>query len=292
MLAKEIETRYTNMIEELENFNGSIKGSIENLSASLTLIRETLQSLREYLCVNPFSSKEQEIAFFKHTKPRFYSWQIYCIELHHILAAVPIGTDQMIRDYYMNELNILDRFFKLHAFYYQYYLRNENSKDDLYFLRRNRTLFPPGGELLLNDPEFSTELDYLFSTFRAYEKLRNFIIRRIKILHQESDQGLMNEILSNQKRWWSGDKVELVEIAYGIYYSRRMNDGKAEISDIVNWLEESLHIDLSQAYRMFVDIRRRKTVSYTKFLDEMRNEIHTHIEETFKYNPKSRNLKK
>lgn len=280
------------MIEELENFNGSIKGSIENLSASLTLIRETLQSLREYLCVNPFSSKEQEIAFFKHTKPRFYSWQIYCIELHHILAAVPIGTDQMIRDYYMNELNILDRFFKLHAFYYQYYLRNENSKDDLYFLRRNRTLFPPGGELLLNDPEFSTELDYLFSTFRAYEKLRNFIIRRIKILHQESDQGLMNEILSNQKRWWSGDKVELVEIAYGIYYSRRMNDGKAEISDIVNWLEESLHIDLSQAYRMFVDIRRRKTVSYTKFLDEMRNEIHTHIEETFKYNPKSRNLKK
>jgi len=88
------------------------------------------------------------------------------------------------------------------------------------------------------------------------------------------------------KRSWSGDKIELVEIAYGIYYTQRLNNGKAEISDIIDWLEESLNTDLSQAYRMFVDIRRRKTISYTKFIDEMRHEINVHIEDSIKYRPK------
>lgn len=291
MLATEIESKYAILIEELENINGSIKESEENLSASLLLIRESLQSLKEYIRINRFSNDEQEITFFKYTKPRFYCWQIYYIELHHILTNVPIGTEQMITDYYNGELSIVERFLKLHAFYYQYYLRNENSKDESYFLRRNRSFFPPGGELLVNDPEFSTELDYLFSVFRAYEMLRQFLIRRVKLCIQESNLTLKNEIFGNKKRWWSGDKVELVEIAYGIYYSQRMNDGRAEISEIIDWLEDSLNIDLSQAYRMFLDIRRRKTISYTKYLDEMRNQIHTHIENSFRHQTKFKDLK-
>jgi hypothetical protein len=39
---------------------------------------------------------------------------------------------------------------------------------------------------------------------------------------------------------------------------------------------------------MFLDIRRRKTVSYTKFLEQMGEAVRLHIEETYNYKPKKR----
>lgn len=286
MWAKEIDSLYSEMLDRLQEINGSVQSSIVNLGASLSIMKDAMRSLKTHIQVQSFLNEEQEITFFKYVKPRFAAWQTYYIELHNILSSTPIGTDQMIRDYYIYELGVIDRFFKINAFYYQYYIKDENSKDNIYFLRRNRSKFPPGGELMSTETDFSTELDYLFSKFRAYEMLRDFLIKRIKFLYQESDRNVITELSEKRRRSWSGDKVELVEIAYGIYYTQRLNNGKAEISEIIEWLEESLHIDLSQAYRMFVDIRRRKTISYTKFLDEMRTAIYKQIDDSFKLKPK------
>lgn len=292
MWTNEIESLYSEMLEQLEKINGAMRDSIENLNASLRLIGDTVRSLRAYVRIHSFLNEDQEIDFFKYIQPRFVAWHIYYVELHHIIYSAPIGTDQMLRDYYMNEMSILDRFFKIYPFYYQYYLKNEHSNDNIYFLRSNRSQYPPGGELLPIDPDFSTELDYLYSKFRAYEMLRDFIIKRIKFLYQESDRSVIKELADKRKRSWSGDKVELIEIAYGIYYTQRLNSGNAEISDIIDWLEDSLNVDLSQAYRMFVDIRRRKTISYTKFLDEMREAIYKQIEDSFKHVPRVKRTEK
>ncbi len=281
-----IENMYSNMLEKLSFINGSTRESLQKLNESLSCIANTINELRESLKHRPSEDETDEINFFKYTKPRFCAWQTYVVELHKILSSVPVGTDQMVRDYYIEEIGVVNRFFRFHAFHYQYYVMDEHSKDKQFFLRRNRSLFPPGRELLTDDPEFSTDLDHLFGVFRAYEMLRDFLIRRIKLLYQEPNNVLLKEIMANQNRSWSGTKMELVEFAYGIYFTRRVNGGKADISDIIAWLEESFNEDLAQAYRMFVDITRRKTISHTKYLDEMRRAIHGHIEESLKHKPK------
>lgn len=288
MLTKYTEELYSGMREQLETLNGSINESVKELTTSLSCIASTMERLKQLIRANPFEGPEDEILFFKYTKPRFYRWHIYVVELHNILSAVPVGTDQMIRDYYMNELAMVNRCFRIYAFTYQYYLNDETVKDGEYFLREHKSPFPSGQELLLADPEFSTNQDFIFAKFRAFEMLRDFIIRRLRLLYQNPDNVFIAEMLAGKKRWWSGDKVELIEIAYGIYYTHRVNGGKAEIGDVVEWLEDSLQIDLSQAYRMFLDIRRRKTISYTKYLDEMREAIHRHIDETNSYKPKKK----
>lgn len=286
MLAKETENLYSGMLEQLGDINGSIRESVQSLSASLSCIAVTINDLKERIRRHPFEDDHDEIAFFKYTKPRFFSWNIYVVELHHILTSTPVGTDQMIRDYYIGEMEVFHRFFRQHAFHYQYYLQDEKSKDEDFFLRRNRSLFPPGRELIPDDPEFSTDLDHLFAIFRAYEMLRDFMIKRIRLLYQESNSAFLKEMIESRERSWSGSKMELVEFAYGIYFTQRINGGKADISDIVGWLEESFNEDLSQAYRMFIDIIRRKNVSQTRYLDEMREAIHAHIEESLRYKPK------
>lgn len=287
-MRKDTEKLYAKMLAQLETINGSVKDHVRNLTESLYCTVSALDQLRELLRNRPFSSDAEEIDFFKYQKPHIHCWHIYVIEMHHILAGVPVGTDQEIRDYYTDELGVINRFFRRYAFQYQYYLADETAMDEDYFLSRNKSDFPPGQEDHHDQGAFSTNMDFLFAKFRAYEMLRDAIIRRVRLLYQQADSAFMSEMMGAKKRWWSGDKVELIEIAYGIYYTHRINGGKAEISDIVEWLEESLHVDLAQAYRMFLDIRRRKTVSYTKFLDEMREAIHRHIEESFKHRPKKK----
>nr|WP_068891028.1 RteC domain-containing protein [Pedobacter panaciterrae] len=290
MLENFVENLYCDLYKQLESINGSLKDPIKNLTASLLCISSVLNELKRYISVHGFETEQDEIRFFKYVKPRFYCWHIYVIELNNLVAATPIGTEQMLKDYYLDELKVINRCFSLYQFNYQYYLLDETAKDQDFFLRRNKTAFPLGQELVTQDPDFSTNQDYIFSKFRAYEMLRNFVVRRLNLLYYNPENHFLTKLLSVKKKFWSGDKVELIELAYGIYHTRRLNNGKAEISDIIEWLEDSLHIDLSQAYRMFLDIRRRKTISYTKYLDEMIIAINQHIDETNRY--KSRNSKK
>lgn len=284
---QDIEKLYADMIGQLESIHEPIKGSsVENLGDRLACTLKTLVSLREIVRREPFNNDEDEIHFYKYIKPRFQCWHIYVIELHHLVTGVPVGTDKMIRNYYLEEFKAIDRFLKRYAFAYQYYLNNEMAKDDLFFLCRNRSPFPPEQEHATEGPGFGTTMDYLFAKFRSCEMLKDFIIRQVRLLYQKVDGTLLSELKAANRRWWSGDKVDLIEIAYGIYYTQRINGGKAEISDIVEWLEESLNVDLGQAYRMFLDIRRRKRVSFTKYLDEMRTAIHSQIEESLNYRSK------
>lgn len=279
---KQIENLYEEMLDQLEIVNGSVKNHVRNLTDSLYCTVNALNRLRDIQRANPFADDDEEIDFYKYRKPCIHCWHIYVIELHHILNGVPIGTDQVIRDYYMDELGAINRFFRRYSFQYQYYLADESAMDGDFFLSRNKEPFPPGQEDLRSEGGFSTNLGFLFAKFRGLEMLRDTIIRRVRLLYQHSDNTFMTELMGNKNRWWSGDKVELIEIAYGIYYTHRINGGKAEIGDIVEWLEESLNVDLGRAYRKFLDIRRRKTVSYTKYLDEMREAIHKHIEESLR----------
>ncbi|MFD2968789.1 RteC domain-containing protein [Sphingobacterium bambusae] len=280
MLSIEYETLYSSMLEQLQNINGALDEAANNLSDSLYCTVSSLQSLREMLKKYPPEDEAEQIYFFKYVKPKFQSWHIYVIEIHHLLLSVPIGTEQMIRDYYMNELHVINRFTQRYAFYYQYYLTNETSKDADFFLPSNKTEFPPEQENIVVEAGFATNMDFIFAKFRAFDMLRDFIIKRVRLLYQKVELGILSELVTARKFWWSGDKVELIELAYGIYHTHRFNGGAAEINDIVQWLEESLHVDLGQAYRMFLDIRRRKTVSYTKYLDEMSAAIHHHIDES------------
>jgi len=125
---------------------------------------------------------------------------------------------------------------------------------------------------VISDDVFSTPKDYLFAKFIALEKLRNLIIAKVDVLDGVIKKELSAKLLSTSLCWTAG-KTDLVELAYGIY----LNDGKAELKDIVLWLENSLSVNLGYIYRKFIDITRRKTLSYNHYLNEMISRINSHV---------------
>lgn len=279
---------YLELEEDLDTFSEIGTTPVNRLTGSLKCVATALNNLKAFIDNHSFVNEADEIDFFKYQKPRVYCWNIYLVEEFAIINNLPNGTSGMQRQYYLNELDLIERTSKQYRSIYQYYLDHETYRDEEYFLRSNLISFLPGQDYNQPANGFSTNQDYLFSRFRAGEMLQDFLIVKITELEKNVAEPLARQVLLRNSRRWTGEKINLIEIAYGIYYTGQMNEGKADIKEIIAWLESSLNIDLNQAYRMFIDIRRRKTSSYTKFLESMSTAIHQHIEETYNYKPKNK----
>jgi len=266
--------------------------STEFYPRRLAAISGALKELKARVLLEGFLTDRDEVMFFKFIKPRFYVLYIYEVELFNLISGVPVGTDDMVRDYYISELSFIKRFYSLHSFLYDYYSREEEAMDNAFFLRRNLDSLSPdvAGTCVIGigDDGFSTNQDYNFAKFRALEKLQDYILERIRFIYVRPEPVLPADLLLVKgKLQWTDEKIKLVELAYGIFLSGSINGGKLEIADVVAWLERSLNIDLGVAYRKFISIGRRKNVSYTKYLDEMREKIVGYISEKDKYVPKA-----
>jgi hypothetical protein len=119
------------------------------------------------------------------------------------------------------------------------------------------------------DPEFSTPGDFLFAKFLAYERVQEYLINQ---LYPSEGKEKRKKILN-----WTGDKINLIEIAYGIYDTAQINHGDVDLIDIVSWLEESLAISLDRHYRIFSEMKNRKSVSPTRYLDHMGEMVKQHL---------------
>ncbi len=280
------------MLEKMsEKLYGQLTGDIEKivsretepftiLSAVLKCVREALKKLKDHVLKNPFEDEAAQIHFFKHIKPKFFALRIYYLEWYGIVTGIPAGDKEGLKAAYNEELKVIQRFFRLIAFYYQYYRLGATELDSLLFVRGvevQSVLIPEVPEL---DPEFATSCDYLFSKIRAFEQLQEFILTRIRELDPASippEVPLKKQ--PGEKLVWTGDKVNLVEIIYGLFFTGQFNNGNADIALIIRFMEEHFQVDLSRTYRDFMDIRNRKTTSITRFLEQMRDAILAHIDE-------------
>jgi len=72
---------------------------------------------------------------------------------------------------------------------------------------------------------------------------------------------------------WTGDTINIVELAYGIWLTGQLNNGNASLNQIVRWLEANLHVSIGVVQRRFIEIERRKRLSPTKYIDKMKETI-------------------
>jgi len=69
---------------------------------------------------------------------------------------------------------------------------------------------------------------------------------------------------------WTGDTVDLAELAYALSLSGHFNNGSAAVAQVFRWLEEKLSVSIGVPGRRLASIRARKRLSRTKFLDELK----------------------
>jgi len=275
---------FAGLREELGEAEQQEGGALHKMVACLLPVRRAIARLREWVLADGFVSEASEIEFFKTCKPAFFALQIYYVELGTVGDGLP--QDAVLRETYLREqLVFIERFFRQQAFLYQYFKLGAADLDRFYFLRQ--AVLP---DMLMTempgcDPEFSTPGDYLFAKFMAYERLREHIGELLSA--KEGSTGSFTSKKGKALRW-TGDTCNLIEVAYGFYDTLQINDGEADLTDIIDWLESTLDVNLSRFYRRFMEIKRRKVLSKTKYLDEMRAAVNKRIDDTDAYQAEKR----
>lgn len=286
-MIQEISTRLLKQLEEdLEQACFQIKDPFQRWTATLRITREALKRLRTHVNDLQFKDKAEEIPIFKYIKPSFYQWQIYYTELYNIETNLPHGDAEKQAAFLEQELRYIERFFRQYAFLYQYFKLNANELDSLYFIRGAEVqsiLLPEVPDL---DPDFSTSCDYLFSKFKALEALKDWILERLLLLRKKNidPQSLSGNIRAGEMNW-TGDTIDLAEVGLGFYHTGKLNNGTAGLGEIFRWLEETFHVNIGVPAKRFAELRKRKRLSRTRYLNEMRDSLNLKMENEDEYIP-------
>lgn len=245
---------------------------VERLRHSMPLITRIINDVKTLVLEEGFNSPETEIHFFKMVKPRFYAYQIYEVLLYNLRMQLPAGTPEMVRAFYEEELQQIFRLFRIEAFHYQYYRTKATELDSIYFLREAKPGDMPVLDLIDPAPGFSTAMDYKFAKYIAYEWLRDHLVdlltnaqTAVKIQRSVREKQIILK--------WTGDAINLVELAYGIWLTGQLNHGNAGIAEIMQWLETNLQVNIGRPFRRWQAISGRKRVSTVKYIDQMKAAI-------------------
>ena len=264
-------TKYDKWLNELQN-ELLLLDQVEpmaRLRHTLPLLSGALNEIKTEILASGFETEAAEIHFFKHTKPQLYALQIYEADLYTVVTNRPVGTPEMLRTYYEQELQYIFRLFRIHAFHYQYYRTGATILDTQYFLRNGKPADIPILAIAI-EPGFSTPLDYLFAKFIAAERMQEYLLDQLSLPARPIKPGPVLR--------WTGEAINLVEVAYGIWLTGQLNDGNATITDIVLWFEEQLQIKIGVPHKRWDQISARTHSQPTKYLDRMRQALADRID--------------
>lgn len=222
--------------------------------------------------------KEQdEIHILKKLKPAIDARRIEEGMRFNFLNNLPIGTLTEKMSYWQEELKGLQALFRRHSFYYQYYKNGFEELDQLYFVRSQVHPPLPVPEIPEAITEFYHPISYLFAQFTAYERLQIFVLDHLAALQPERDNPTVARTGAVDLKW-TGEAVNAVELAYGLWLTGQLNHGNASLNQIVRWLEVNCGVSIGIAQRRFVEISTRKRISITRYIDQMKNEILKKVE--------------
>lgn len=256
----------------------------QRLKKCSRIILSSISKLKNFITSYEFVDTNDEINFFKNIKPKFSSKLIFYQKAYEIQLYLPIGPLPDIRNYYSRELQKISEYQNDNKELLRYYRSNSTLFDEVYFVRKK-----PDSWLLLSLDDYETDLDFTtfydqkISKIIAFDFLSEFIKESISNLDQK------NELLKvNHKDTgdliWTGSKVSLVELLYALQSTGSINNGSIGIKDLANELQSLFNVDLGNYYRVFQEIRIRKS-SRTSFMDQLKDRLVKRMDESDE-NPK------
>ena len=265
---------------ELNAIESQSGDTLQKAEQCISLLKVDLKSLRENIVLNGFKSSEEEIHFFKSTKPRILAKLIFYTRRFGIENKRCLGCMNSQIEYLNKEIALLQEYINDNAEFHLYLKRGASEFDKYYFIRNNKNIRIHQSNLYcFADEKFSTSHDSIVSTLIAFEDLIKYLqLEVIKIESKNIIESIAQENLLHSKLKWTGSKTNLIELIYALQCSGSINSGTADIKEIALMLERIFNIDLGNYYQTFVEIRSRKS-NQTKFLDNLKESFINRLDE-------------
>lgn len=264
---------------------------LQQLREVVVLVNKQLAALRLEMETSGLGSEQEEIDFFKLIKPGIRCWLLYAADRFAIDLACPVGVSSKQMDYYLNELDYVQRSQQRFPLHYAYFLQGMNELDRVYFLRGSQGDVPTGQ--LGDDPQFSTPCDHLWAKFMAGNQVIEYLVGKIGALEKGLEVKGDDAVVVVTKpvvvpMRWTGEKVHLIELCYALFFSGQIDNGKLGVMEFFSRVGAFFEIDLGIPKRGFEDLKSRKRLSRTHFLEVLQKGLEEKFDAADEYRPNSR----
>lgn len=252
---------------EIQNFEYEV--TIDDALHMVEFIRPLFENLRMFIHEHTFPNIDEEINFFKLTKPNILSKLLYFNNIYVIELRKPSGGVDSTRNYYKEKLALITEFFNTNLDFYQYYRSRASHLDKYYFLRgRENYKLCHGCGIFDKDPLFSTCYDHKVAKILAYDMLEIYLEQKLQSINKQAAIDKSRASLPDNPFRWTGSKIAAIELGYSMYAAAVLNNGNADIKEIMTYIEASFKIDLGDYYRTYLSMRDRKR-DRTPFLNSL-----------------------
>jgi hypothetical protein len=257
--------------QQFQTINLETTNTIKQTELCIKVTIKTIEKLKTFFNNYNFKNRFEEIEFFKNIKPVFAAKLIYFNEIYNIEIAKPSGSKKAIKKHYNNHLQKLKLFHKENIEFYKYYRAGNDSLDRKYFLRGKHDIkLTLDSFYFQSDYSFATSHDYKVAKIIANDEIQSFLNANLKSLKQP--------ISTDKKLKWSASKAALVELLYALDTVGVFNEGKSSLNETAAALQSFFNIELGQFNRTYLEIRNRKAIEKTHFLDTLKENLIKRIE--------------
>ena len=237
------------------------------------MLEELFGQLKEFVSGYTFPDEEQEIRFFKETKPRIFCHLLYYRKVYNIEMNRPIGTEEEQMKYLNCELDQLQYYIAKRLDFYRYYRSGATHLDREYFLRQNRGNKTQYLDSFYfeRDPVFSTGGDFWVAKIIANDMLQVYLKEELeKIRFNQYTLSQTPEIHLDTPRW-TDSKSGLIEILHSLDALGCVDNGNISLARLAAHFEQALDIRLGNISRAFNDMKFRSNP--TAHLDRMKEAL-------------------
>lgn len=270
--------QYSQIITELEadlkRITMTSESMLNTAKTAIKRCRIALVELRWIVINQGFPDIPSEIRFFKEIKPVAYSRLLFYQSVFEIESFRTKYDSERIKRYMKVKLDEIQIFMDENASSVQYYNCGFTYLDSLYFVReRDEIPVELRGSQYLMDEQFNTWQDHSFSVLRANDFLVEYLTREINRM----DHDRPNHIQPLSDLSWTGNKIDLVELIYALFFSRAINNGKTTLKELAETLCRIFNLNIEKdIYRFYTEIQQRK-IDQTKFMEHLKSVLQDQI---------------
>jgi hypothetical protein len=278
-LNRKIPKLLSDLNDQLSFIDLEIDNQTLRCEKALEVILKTIQTLKDLLARTRFKSEDEEIRFFKETKPQFTSKLIYYNTIFKIEMKKPNGGSRIVKKYYNNELVKLKAFFDNELEFYRYYRSRSTYLDHKYFLRSGFDIkMSLDSYYFESDISFSTSHDFKVAKILANDLIQLYLENQL-VMIENKDGVEKSQRKPNMKLTWTSSKVALIELMYALHSEGVFNNGSVDLKDIAAYFEHIFDINLGQYRRAFLEIRVRKS-DRAKFINSLKETLLKRMDDT------------
>lgn len=239
----------------------------------IILCRRILDMLKVSVLEHGFSSKQEEVHFFRDIKMEPMRYLVYYLNVRSFEQRMPKVGQIPKTNFFNQERDRVNTFFDAHINFQIYMEQGLEHSDKRYFLRRYLNEFPPVFEDdYYRDPDYNTAYDKLWSTIKGFGLYGRYLDEQKKLLDIQNGLAMGLPLARTPKKLELTLKnPRIIELMYALVLVGGINNGNVKLKEVADFIKEYFGIDLGDYSHTFHRFRDR--LNPTMFLDLMKKKL-------------------